>query len=135
VDVLDADPGQVLRDWIVEMHLAGVSLLEYRDAREQLRDRADAVERVGARQGAGLEVGQAEGACRQELLVVDDADRHPRDAVERGLVLDPLFPGRDGIHDPQVGAQWRQSRPNARNRNYLRQNDCSQLNHFHVPPT
>ena len=102
VGVLDGHPVQVLRHGIVETQLAGVSLLHDGDAGEQLRDRADAVQRVGLRGTTVRRVRQSEAVRRDQLLVVDDSDRDTRDLVDRGLVLDPLLPGVDGVGDARV---------------------------------
>jgi hypothetical protein len=89
VRALDREPGEVPGHRVVEAELAGVAELQGGDTREELGDRADAVD--GARRGgsAAGDVGEAEAAGPDELLVVDDGDGEAGDLLVRALAVEP----------------------------------------------
>jgi hypothetical protein len=79
--VLQGEPRQMLRDWIIESQSAGVTLLHHGHAGEQLRDRADAVDRVGGGGPSACEVSLSEPAAPEHLLIDDDGRRHAGDLI------------------------------------------------------
>ena len=85
----DGEPGEMPDERVVEPELAGVAELQDRGGREELRDRGDAVERLGRRRRASLEAGPAEASGPDEGLVVDDRDRQAGHPGVRHLRLDP----------------------------------------------
>jgi len=68
-------------------------------------ERCSAVQGLGRGRHARFGVGEAEGVGRDQLLVVNDADRDAGDPVDGRLILDPLLPGPDRVGDPRVGGE------------------------------
>jgi hypothetical protein len=89
--------GNVVSEPVVQLELTGIPELHDRDGREGLRDRSDAVLRVGSRRGAGVVVRDADGLApeklaapgdggadaRKPLLFLDLEDAMPKVADER----------------------------------------------------
>jgi hypothetical protein len=92
----------VAPDRVVEAELPGVAELEDADAREELRDRADAVDRPRVRRHPASGVCEAEAPAPDHLLVVDDAGRDTRDLIVRPLRVEPDAHQLEGLRDPRV---------------------------------
>ena len=81
VALLNVEPREVFCHWVVELKLAAIAKLQDTNAREELRDRADAV--YGLRRCARLTLAvcEAEPPTPQERLIVDDSDRDTGDVL------------------------------------------------------
>jgi hypothetical protein len=118
----DLEPRQVPANRVVEPELPGIAELEDADAREELRDRADAVDRPRIRRHPTRRVREPEAAAPDDLLVVDDAGRDARDLVVGPLRVEPDAHQLERLGDPRmVGEPAVVERPGRRPRLATRQ--------------
>ena len=87
----------VLVERVLEVELALVAQLHDRRRGERLRDRAEAVLRVGRRLALRLDVGRADRGLPDDLAVAEDGGGDARQALVALLAADePLELGREG---------------------------------------
>ena len=86
---LHREPGQPRAHGVVEPKRARVPKLHHGDAREEFRDGADAVDRVRRGRATAREIGQAEAAGPQDLLIVNDGRGDARNLLVRALGVQP----------------------------------------------
>ena len=84
------DPVDVLFEAVVEVELTGGAQLHDRDGGERLRDRADAVLRIGRRLAVVAEVGRADRVRPDDLAVSHDRRRNAREPVGLALREEPV---------------------------------------------
>jgi hypothetical protein len=89
VRILDPEPRKVLAHRVVEPELALVAQLHHTHRREQLRDRADGIHRLGGRRTLSFTVGMAEGSDPEKVLVVHHGHGDARYLLVRPLGIDP----------------------------------------------
>ena len=82
----------VLAEPVVERQRARIPKLHDRDRRERLRDRPDAVLRVGRHGRSGGDVGQADSLLPQDLAAPRDRRAHTGNAF---FALEPPDPRRE----------------------------------------
>jgi hypothetical protein len=99
-------------DRIVEPEPAGVPLPHQRDAREELRDRADAVDRVGRSGPLRFDVGLSERAAPQHLLIVHDLRAQTRHPLVGAFGFEPRARQTHGLGDSRIADE----RPGRRSR-------------------
>ena len=88
--------GQDARHRRIEVELPLLDELHDREVGEQLGDRADPVHRLGRRRDLLLAIGEAESACPDDPLIVDQSDRKRRQCLRLDFGRDPgLEPPRD----------------------------------------
>ena len=88
---------QISRHGRVEVDLALLDELHYRDIGEELRHRADAIHGLRSRAAPRRRIDDAESLRPDHLLVVDERDRDDRQSLRPHLALDePLELVGDG---------------------------------------
>jgi hypothetical protein len=96
------EPGQMLRDRIVQADLALVPQLHQRDAGEELRDGADAVNGGGCGRRAPLYIGHAHRAAPDHILIEHDGRGETGNVAIGPLGIEP-DPGQfQHLFDPRI---------------------------------